>query len=146
MDPKVNDYVCDGEFIQATMWILLQTLKEINENGGVIVEPEEVINATVEFQSESNNYEGFLNLHYKEDVDGYVELQEMFRKFKTYIKDLQAKFNPTIAELRGYLKNSRNFKVAKNQKVIINGVETLIRKELVFGISEIKEESKIVEE
>ena len=146
MDPKVNDYVCDGEFIQATMWILLQTLKEINENGGVIIEPEEVINATVEFQSESNNYEGFLNLHYKEDVDGYVELQEMFRKFKMYIKDLQAKFNPTIAELRGYLKNSRNFKVAKNQKVIINGVETLIRKELVFGISEIKEESKINKE
>ena len=61
-------------------------------------------------------------------------------------KDLQAKFNPTIAELRGYLKNSRNFKVAKNQKVIINGVETLIRKELVFGISEIKEESKINKE
>ena len=39
---EVNEYVCDGEFIQATMWILLQTLKEINENGGVIVEPEEV--------------------------------------------------------------------------------------------------------
>ena len=146
MDPKVNDYVCDGEFIQATMWILLQTLKEINENGGVIIEPDEVVSATVEFQSESNNYEGFLNLHYKDDVDGYVELQEMFRKFKMYIKDLQVKFNPTIAELRGYLKNSRNLKVAKNQKVIINGVETLIRKELVFGISEIKEESEIDEE
>ena len=146
MDPKVNEYVCDGEFIQATMWILLQTLKEINENGGVIVEPEEVINATVEFQSESNNYEGFLNLYYKEDVDGYVELQEMFRKFKMYIKDLQAKFTPTIAELRGYLKNSRNLKVARNQKVIVNGVETLIKKELVFGISEIKEESDFDEE
>ena len=56
--------------------------------GGEGAKPEEVINATVEFQSESNNYEGFLNLHYKDDVDGYVELQEMFRKFKTYIKDL----------------------------------------------------------
>ena len=73
-------------------------------------------------------------------------LQEMFRKFKMYIKDLQAKFTPTIAELRGYLKNSRNFKVAKHQKVIVNGVETLIRKELVFGISEIKEESDFDEE
>lgn len=131
-DFTVNDLVHDKEFIQATMWVLLQTLKTMKP-GEEIIEPEEVKIDTQEYRNDSNLYEKFLDEHYVIDVDGAVKITEMFDKFKTFIRDEQVKMVPNRNEFKNYLIHSKCLKIDKMKSGKSKG-------DYVFGISNIGDE------
>lgn len=120
---NIEKIISSTEFIQATMWVLIQELKEIQKNG--IDEPNEVKNDTREYKMSSDYYERFLSENYERNSNENVLLKAMFADFKDFVKDEQITIKVDQPKFKNYLKNNGFEIIDEKRKPYVKGLKKI---------------------
>jgi phage/plasmid-associated DNA primase len=115
------------EVWKETFMAILLKYYRLYKQAGCIIEPKEVLEYTNEYQRKNDIFADFCDNYISKSEDGFMEISELFEKFKEYctidnIKNKSIKksvFQETMEKRYGKIVSSRNKKGWKGYEMVV---------------------------
>lgn len=88
---------------EATLYLLFQWHRQFRENGCKIKEPQEVLNATRDYQKSNDQYTEFIETFITQKVGGFLSLDKLFVRLKNWWEENSSTNKPDKKQFRALL-------------------------------------------